>query len=175
MNEQPIVQVKISIDEESRKNHIKEAGRNRMINYFLFILLLCVAITHLLFFIGLHVRWWEFHYVGLLAAVAIALAFALSICRDFLKGTVPTADATYRDDGIFYVFYEDCLTMETKHYSGKFNYDYYIGASEHKTAFYLMHAAEHISLPKKHFSQQQQQLLRELFACKFGENFKGMK
>jgi len=78
-------------------------------------------------------------------------------------------------------FYEDRLTHVTTRQndtqSGTTSYDRVIKAYETKDMFYLQDSANHAwsFFPKKFFTDDQTAALRELFARKFGEKFKGMK
>ena len=75
-----------------------------------------------------------------------------------------------------YAFYEGYLAMQMPHYHCEFEYAHCTEAKESKSSFYLKKPeGVYIQLPKKCFTIEQVEALRELFTRKYGLKFKGMK
>lgn len=174
MQEQAIMRATISIDYESYKAFYKDIVWKSLMPGIHFPLWWCFGLLSMAYFlIARNADFLPLHWVGFLITAAV------SVLMLFIYAWNMPVRLYRKHQALFlwerrYAFYRDYLTVEMPNYECKANYAYYVGAFEHKTAFYLKNQeGNYIIFSKKHFSEQQQQTLRELFARNFGKALEG--
>ena len=168
--EQPIIEALILIDEGDYKSchwywMRKEKPWLLWVNALLWIAFLLICIY---FFVSTYY---------LYGAVLLALALVLNVQRITAPGRYYKKNRAAFDAQRVYAFYEDCLFTKISDRGSDSEitsqYSRYLRAEETKTAFYLKTPDKnYVNLPKKCFSEEQIDVLRELFGRKFGEKFK---
>ncbi|MCL2446665.1 MAG: YcxB family protein [Oscillospiraceae bacterium] len=111
-------------------------------------------------------------YVLVLLAITIGVSIEPRVIfnRNFKRNALTTVITFYENH------FEENSTRKNETISSTAHYDQYRRVHETKDAFYIQHENKHWGFfPKTMMSADQATALRELFACKFGEKFKGMK
>jgi len=184
MNEQPIVEITVHTDYESFKAFSRDLTKRWIVRCMLG-LAATLALGTLCGFLltsdwGIieveRSRWfWTIFSVW----AAFALGYFAYVVHATIHSRSLDAYKKYKDiykQQRHYAFYENHLYLQMPHNNQTVDYVFYAEARETKAAFYLKTKLdEHVQFPKEHLSNDQATALRELFARKFGENFKGLK